>query len=131
MIGKLTPNEMSIARIGPNIDPCWAKDIPILIAIILTVPWNKESPIPDNGPINTVFTEVIILGSKTSGFSAYSSSIAAVKPNTNAPNCGVILKNSNETLYLSFFFSSSFGSGYKRSKVLEIPHINAVFICLS
>ena len=58
--------DINIASIGPNILPCWAKFIPSPKANIRTVPWKKESPTPDKGPINDVFIALIDSGLKFS-----------------------------------------------------------------
>ena len=63
------------------------------VARILNVAGNRVSPIADSGPINAVFT-VLIVVSSNSGFFAFSSSIAVEIPRANPAIFGVILKYS-------------------------------------
>ena len=73
--------------------PCWAKETPTPMAIVNNVPQKNESPIPAIGPINEVFTALMLEGSKFSSF-AFSSSIAAVIPASRVTICGVHDMNS-------------------------------------
>ena len=68
---------------------------------------NRVSPIADSGPINAVFT-VLIVVSSNSGFFAFSSSIAVEIPRANPAIFGVILKYSiwqQLEMYLHQFYS--------------------------
>ena len=73
-----------IARIGPRMLPCWAREIPSPKAIMRTVPWKNESPTPDKGPISDVFTALMVSGLKFSLSKAYCSSMEAASPKVNA-----------------------------------------------
>ena len=83
--------EMTMARMGPSMLPCEASEAPRPKAMVRMVPWKKESPMPESGPMREVFTALMDSGSKVSGFSAYSSSMEAESPSTKLLSCGVQL----------------------------------------
>jgi len=83
--------EMIIARMGPRTLPCCAREMPRPKAIRRTVPWKKESPTPDRGPISEVLTALMVSGLKFSRSAAYCSSMEAARPSVKALVCGVQL----------------------------------------
>ena len=83
--------EMTIARMGPRNEPCFARLTPRPKAMTRMVPWKNESPMPESGPMSDVFTALTVSGSKALGSSASSSSIEAERPSTKALVCGVQL----------------------------------------
>ena len=83
--------EMAIASTGPISEPCCARLTPRPKAMVRMVPWKKESPMPESGPMSVVLTALMVSGLKLAGFSASCSSMEAERPSTKALVCGVQL----------------------------------------